>query len=380
MFVDWLISRRCLLLSALLTALGFVNTAPAAKLDAAQIQRAALDFLVPGEFREIRFVHAARDGTVWVLAAEWDWRGGRKGWYARRLGADGVQLGNDVVLLVPGLVQMVPGSVKPIGTLPDGSLIVVIDDGINFLYMGRIRPDGATESIMIPQYCCLPLVDHDGTVHLVAPDRYIRVDATATGMPTVQSLAFGQSPGNPVLTQDNFRWERDCRDRQAVLYDDGPGQILVAVRMPDQNTRLYRVSTKTLAIVDSGSVNSSRDVYRTWAEPAPARIILTPARESGYWLFLPTVNAQSTPVVVAYRLRPDLSPVRPTAVAATAVMPFSTTPPEAVTSVVCQYVPPKRYSGVDVQVKLKLEFMAYSSDGQLYAQTFEDSVRTHKSE
>lgn len=364
---------------ALLTALGFVNTAPAAKLDAAQIQRAALDFLAPGKFREIRFVHAARDGTVWVLGAEWDWRGGTRGWYARRLGGDGVQLGNDVVLSVPGLGQRAPGSVKPIGTLPDGSLIVVIDDGINFLYMGRIRPDGATESRPIPQYCCLPLVDHDGTVHLVAPDRYIRVDATATGMPTVQSLAFGQSPGSPVLTQDNFRWERDCRDKQAVLYDDGPGQILVAVRMPDQNTRLYRVSTKTLAIVDSGSVNSSRDVYRTWSDPLIAGMTISPAAESGYWLFLATGHNMPAPVA-AYRLWPDLSLVRPKAGTAAMVKPFSAAPPQAVISIGCPHVPPKRYSEVTVQIKLELELTACGSDGQLYTQTFEDSVRTHKSE
>jgi hypothetical protein len=362
-----------------LLALTF-GTAPAAMIDADRVFHAALDFLEPGTFRQVTSVHVASDGTVWVLGVDWNWGGGGK-WYARRLSSEASRLGSEIPLSFaePRLRRL--SSAWPIGTLPDSSLVLYIDDGMDFLYLGKVSPGGVCEARLSRDYNAGPFVDHDGMIHGVWEDRYMQVYATQPGMPIALRLNWGQPADSWMTPSTPPAWLIGWRDRPTALLSEETGRMIVASRRTRDDKSpfvLYRVDTKTLAVVDSGLIDPARDAYRVWTRPVNLGMVLVPAGESGYWLFVPTGDSSPAPVAIAYSVRRDLKAVRPSVPVAGRVRPFYAAPANAVVFIDCPLTPPRKRGGSEVTVRLKLDFTAYGSDGLLYAQSLEDSVTSHR--
>jgi len=361
---------------ALATILALACGAQAAKLDARRVFRAALDFLEPGKFREVTSVYAASDGTVWILGVDWNWGGGG-GWYARRLSSEANRLGSEIPLSFAESRLRRLGSAWPIGTLPDSSLVLDIDDGVNFSYLGKVSPGGVCEAKLSTAYYAGPFVDRVGMIHGVLGSRYMQVDATQPGMPTARRLNWGQPADSWTTPSPPPAWLIGWRDRPTALLSEESGRMLVATRRTSDSNApfiVYRVDTKTLAVVDSGLIDPAWDAYRVWTSPVKLGMVLVPAGDSGYWLFAPTGDSSPAPVAVAYSVRRDLKAMRPYVPVVGRVRPFYAAPADAVVVIHCPLTPSRKRGGSEVRVKLKLDFTAYGSDGLLYAQSLEDSV------
>ena len=293
-------------------------------------------------------------------------------WYARRLSKNGAVLSGDVRLR-PGSGSVSVGSAFPVGTLPDGSLVVDIElqDPQGTQRLARVNPDGST--VVTRSKHGQPFVDRDGLVHILSSGAlvhtidYTQVDMTKKGLPTIRSLAYGQPFGSLSSAPEYLRWWAGYRGRpiEGALFSDGPGRLLVVTSKgepADTICHLYRVVTKTLALIDSGQMNLTRDIYHTWTGPTIGWATIVPADGGGYWLFEPTGAVAPAPTVIAYRLRPDLTAVHPAAVTSLAAEPFANAPKGAVVSI------------MGIPASVRLEFTALGSDGRLYQVALEDSL------
>jgi hypothetical protein len=282
-----------------------------------------------------------------------------------------------------------PNSVLPIGTTGDGSLVVDVAPlaSEDRRRLARISPGGATEAtgVLPPHDLDKSFVDRDGIAHLVLAGYsevdYMQVDMTVKGLPVVRRLDYDQSFDAYASAPGYLRWalRRRVKPNEFVFFGGEPGRLMVATPRQDSSGsffRVYRVVSKTLALIDSGTVSLARDVYRTWSGPAIPRAALVPAGRSGYWLFARTTDTPPSPTVVAYRLGPDLKVIRPAAVEASLVQPFAAAPADAAVSVQCPFTRKERWedSVWVVPVRLLLSFTAFGGDGQIYSQAFEDSV------
>ncbi len=341
-------------------------------------------------FNDIRSVYASSDGTVWVVWVDWGFGDARApSWHAQRFSGSGARLSGDISLFPrQGMMDMT--TVLPVGTTPDGSLVV---DFERHMPHGekRLAKIGANGSVQVSDalpnhFPGTPFVDRGGLAHLVAPYlsqvSYAQVNLNARGLPVVRSLNYDQPFGGHASAPEYLRWSLGARGRpiEIAFFGEGTGRIVVATGKDnpvDSFCNLYRVATKTLALVDSGSINLRRDVYRTWSGPAIPRTMIGQAGKSGYWIFAPTLDTPPAPTVVAYRIAPDLKVIHPTVVATDAAGPFAAAPAGAVVSLRLNWhrANARWENGVWVVTsKLDISFFAFDGDGRLYTQTFEDSI------
>jgi hypothetical protein len=360
------------------------GTALAARMDATRVFSGVRGLLNSERFREIKSVYAARDGTVWAIGLDKGY--GRPGegrdpsWFARRFSSTGKALGPEIALFpYHGGV----GWVAPVGITPDGSLVVETEAIISVLdpppqRLVRISPTGATTSSGQLSTLGAPYMDRDGIVHAVTAwdGSYVQVNTAAPGLSVVRTLDYGQPFGGLDSTPGYLRW-----GGQLAFFSDEHQRLVVATRMMGRDGPrfgLCRVDTKTLALLDSGSLNVYQDTFRTFIGPhfPIPKPILVPAENSGYWLFMPTDATPPTANMYVYRLSHDLKVTHPCNQPWAGSRPFSQAPKDAV--VIAQNWSTSRdwhENGAWLaNTKLKLEFIAFGRDGQLYTQTLEDSV------
>ena len=388
-----LVDTRIQFLLAAVMALSLTNLALAAKIDAERVFQAAVGFLEPDRFKAVRSAYAAPDGAIWIVGVDWNWGRGRRDWYVRHLGSDGSCPRGDMPVFPCSETGLLTG-VVPVGTMPDGNLVVdlmeMTPEGKQRL--AKVSPSGATAvSDVLPSHGPhepFVFIDRDGVAHLVVgstgPAEYAQVDMAAKGMPVIRMLDYDQPFNGYASVPGYLRW-RPWRGEPLLLAfcSERSGRILAATLTPNDSfshLHLYRVNTKTLALVDSGAIHLTRDVYRAWSGPTIRRTVIVPADKSGFWVYRPMPDTSPAPTIVAYRVQPDLKVVRPTAVDAGTAKPFDAASADAVVSIECPYVPPRTYGGGKVQVKLRLKFTAFGSDGQLYYQAFEDSLTSRVTE
>jgi hypothetical protein len=356
----------------------------AARIDAVRVFKGVKSLLSPQRFREIKSVYASSDGSVWAVGL--DNGCGRPGkgrdpsWFARRFNGDGKALGPEIT---PFPYFGGVGWVAPVGTTPDGSLVVETENLISLAdpsptRLARISPTGAITSSRQLSGLGALYMDRDGIVHAVAAwdDSYLQVNTAAPGLPVVRSLDYGQPFGGLDSTPGYLRW-----GGQLAFLSDEHHRLVVATRMTGRDGprfRLCRVDTKTLALLDSGSLNVYQDTFRTFIGPhfPIPRPILVPAESSGYWLFMPTDATPPAATMFAYRLSHDLKVVHPHAEFVAGQRPFSEAPKDA--AIIVQSGSTSRDWHEDgawlANTKLKLDFIAFGRDGQVYTQTLEDSV------
>jgi hypothetical protein len=368
------------------------NTALASRGDGGRAFEAASSFLKPDRFREVRSVCPASGGSIWVVGVDWGWGQGGQ-WYACLFGKSGERLSGEIPLLpTQGLTRL--NNVVPIGTLQDGSLVLdIAEEGPdNYRHLAKVRSDGLTEvtGVIPPHRTGQPYVDHDGVAHILVTRRhiqgYMQVDMTAKGLPTVLSLVYSQPFAGLSSAPDYLRWEDGLPGcpLEGGFFSDGPRRLLVATtkgKRDDSVCYLYRVDSKTLALLGAGQLNLARDIFREWSGPVVGRTLIVRSGSGGYWLFTSTGDAPPKPTVVAYRLKQDLTPVRPSVAAAVAAEPFDEAPDDAVVSVFCptpQHKELPTSGGRAVQVTLLLKFAAFGSDGRLYYQAREDSFPSYE--
>jgi len=356
-------SKGLLVVGVLVVSVAPVRSAP---LDAAGVFRGAMGCLDSHQFREVHAVYPASDGTVWVVVVDWNWRRGGE-WFARRLSAAGEQLGGDVRLSPDN--PRLPGNVVPIGVLPDGSLVLDMEDGLVFFYLAKISPDGSYEMTQVPSHFLgRPFVDGEGTVHFLSEG--FQVDMTAESLPS-RRPRNGRQADSLAPEELYFR-----PNGTMALHSERRGQLLAAREVPGDSSLigLFRVSSRTMAIVDSGAIHRHRDVCRIWSGAEVPWPAIVPASDSGYWLFVPTRDTPPAPTVVAYRFRPSLKPVPPAVVEPDVPQAFDAAPKDGVVSVERRRIRPTPKERGGIQVKLRLRFTAFGSNGRLYQQTHEDSL------
>jgi hypothetical protein len=237
-------------------------------------------------------------------------------------------------------------------------------------FLAKVSPTGTLVSTGILPPHQEPYVDRDGIAHVVARGPYIQVNTAAPGLPMVRPIEkLGSVP-------DYLRW-----GGQLAFLSDGHERLVVATRMMGRDGsrfRLCRVDTKTLALLDSGSLNVYQDTFRTFIGPhfPIPRPILVPAESSGYWLFMPTDATPPAATMLAYRISHDLKVVHPHSDFSAGQRPFSEAPKDAAIIVQSGCTSKDRWENGAwlANTKLKLEFIAFGRDGQVYTQTLEDSL------
>lgn len=366
--------------------------AQAVKVDAQGMLRGAKGFLDPHKFREVRSVYPASEGAFWVVGVDWNWGQGGQ-WYACLFGNNGERLSGDILVLPkPGLDYL--SAVEPIGTLPDGSLVVDVAERApeSHQRLAKVRPDGHTEVTgVIPAHeTGQPYVDRNGVVHVLVLALgnmgYMQVDMVEKGLPTIRSLLYDQPSGSLPSAPGYLRWahQRPGGPIAGAFFSDGPQRLLVETPrrvVDDSICHLYSVNSRTLALIDSGQINLIRDIYRMWTGPSIRGTVIVRSGKTGYWLFANTGDTAPNPTVVAYRVRPDLTVERPHTAAAAAAGPFSDAPADAVVAVFCVFKRPREAmedNTLAAHVRVRLKFSALSSDGQLYYQVLEDSIVSHQ--
>ena len=305
-----------------------------------------------------------------------------------------------------------------VGTAPDGSLILDVADLSPLARMGLVKLglNGTVEAREIPRHDDHEVfVDRDGIAHILVADadqrtgNYVQMSVKAHGLPEVRAMSYDRRFKQFASVPEYLKWQAGSVDPPYGLsfFSEGRGRLLVAKATfapGDTCFHLYRIDTKTLAVLDSGSADLRQDVYRTWNvgthrwsdstpldrlwwHPAVARTTIVPAGESGYWVFTPTSNPgyQRTftpvsdtpaPTVVAYRFSRDLKALHPTRAVRAEAKPFASAKQDGVVSVSgLGYGIPRYEQGVQVvPTKVKLDFVAFDRDGELYLQTYEDSL------
>jgi hypothetical protein len=364
---------------------------PAAKMDASRVFQATVGLMDTSRFIAIRSAYAASDGTVWIVWEDWGFGTAREPtWHVQRFSGAGARLGKDVSLFPrSGMVNLT--AVFPVGTAPDGSLVVDFEprspDGEGRKRLAKISPSGSSEisDVLPPHFLGQPFVDRDGIAHLVLAPlsrvNYLQVDVSAKGLPVVRSLDYDQPSDGFASAPDYLKWGAGRRSMpgEIAFLSEQRGRLLVATPRHDSSGLLYsvyRIRTRTLALIDSGLVSLTRDVYRKWSGPVIPTTVIVPAGKSGYWIFSPTSDTPPSPTVIAYRLAPDLKVIRPTAVATDEAEPFAAAPADAVVSLWSSFTARDRWGNGAwvVPAKVQLNFIAFDGDGQLYAQTFNDSI------
>jgi hypothetical protein len=360
------------------------STALAARMDAVRVFKGVKTLLSPRRFREIKSVYAASDGNVWAIGLDNGY--GRRGvdrdpsWFVRRFNGAGKALGPEIT---PFPYFGGVGWMVPVGTAPDGSLVVETENLISVVdpppqCLARISPTGATTSSGQLSTLGTPYIDRDGIVHAVTAldGSYVQVSTAAPGLAVVRTLDYGQPFGGLDSTPGYLRW-----GGQLAFFSDEHQRLVVATRMMGRDGsrfRLCRVDTKALTLLDSGSLNVYQDTFRTFIGPhfPIPRLILVPAESSGYWLFMPTDATPPAATMFAYRLTHDLKVVHPHAEFVAGQRPFSEAPKDA--AIIVQSGITSRDWREDgawlANTKLKLEFIALGRDGEVYTQTLEDSV------
>jgi hypothetical protein len=319
---------------------------------------------------------------VWVVGLDNGY--GRPGvgrdpsWFARRFNNVGRALGTEITLfslLYPTGVA----SVVPVGIAPDGSLLtdVAYNNPEGRQSLVRVSPTGTlVYTGILPPHPNDSYVDRDGASHIVTRRSYLQVNTAAPGLPVVRSLQYGQPFGGLDSTPGYLRW-----GGQLAFFGDEHQRLVVATRMMGRDGsrfRLCRVDTKTLALLDSGSLNVYQDTFRTFIWPSfpITKPILVPAEGSGYWLFMPTDATPPASNMYVYRISHDLEVVHPHSQPWAGSRLFSEAPKDA--AIIVQSGSTSRDWSKDgawlANTKLKLEFIAFGRDGQLYTQTLEDSV------
>jgi hypothetical protein len=351
------------------------GTAPAARIDAVRVFKGVKGLLSPQRFREIRSVYAASDGIIWAVGIDWGYGSPGEGrdpeWFARRFNNVGRALGTEITLF-PLLYPTGAGSVVPVGIAPDGSLVadVTYNNPEGRQFLAKVSPTGTLVSTGILPPHQEPCVDRDGIAHVVARGPYIQVNTTAPGLPVAR-------PTEKLESVPDYL----CWGGQLAFLSDEHGRLVVATRMMGRDGprfRLCRVDTKTLALLDSGSLNVYQDTFRTFLGPhfPIPRPILVPAESSGYWLFMPTDATLPAATMYVYRISHDLKVVYPHAEFVSGQRPFSEVPKDA--AIIVQSGSTSGDWHEDgawlANTKLKLEFIAFGRDGQVCTQTLEDSV------
>ena len=404
------------LLLILTLFLGIVRSAEPAKLNAERTFRAAMDFLQPDRDRVIPDVYRARDGTTWLLCVDWGTEApGDESTFARRLSSAGDHLGEDIVLS-PTRQLAYACNALIVGTAPDGSLILDQEEvGGERERLVKIGLNGRVEKRDVPRHDDRQVfVDRDGIAHILVTragpgvENYLQVGANVRSLPVVKSLSYDRPFKQFASAPEYLRWEAGGEGAPFAMsfFSEGRGRILVAKANfgpTDSCFHLYRIDTKTLAVIDSGSADLSRDVYRTWSfpaygpsdsafwsrylRPAIAGTKIVPAGESGYWVFTTTrtpgywwrftpVSATPAPTVVAYRFSRALKAVHPSSVTRAEVRPFTSAKQDGIVSVsgLGNGIPRYEHGTRVVPTNLKLDFVAFDRDGELYMQTYEDSL------
>ena len=383
--------------------------APAAAIDARQISRAVFDLLVPDKAVTVSSIWVAPDRTVWIVWANLgNPRTGRgRDYFARKLSASGTRLGEDIPLLLDSGNR--PLRVDAVGITPDGSLVVDTDwDPLEpLLRLARVHSGSsmAVSTTLPTHHMRDAFVDQDGLAHIVSsgrPGYYVQVDLTKPDLPEILSLDYDQPFNGLASAPAYLRWKMswNASPYGLAFLSEKQGRLLAAMRKLNDIRlvyHLYRIDSKTLALLDSSQINRFQDVYRTWTGPVIEKAVIVPAGRTGYWLFDPRSSSDTIasppgqdlkrdnpqPTVVAYRLGPDLKVIRPTIVASGVVRPFADAPPDAVVSVQTSYeygITGWEHGTWVVPLKHKLEFYGFSSGGQLYTQSFEDSITSRVTE
>jgi hypothetical protein len=213
-------------------------------------------------------------------------------------------------------------------------------------------------------------------------------------MPVVRTLSYDSPYKQYASVPEYLRWEYGEGGKRlpfgSSFFSEGRGRMLVAKATfapSDTCFHLYRIDTKTLAVIDSGTADLRRDVYRVWSGPTIGRTTIVPAGESGYWVFTLTSNKEywrafmpvsdtPAPTVVAYRFSRDLKAVHPTRAVRVEAKPFASAKQDGVVSVTSasRGIPRYELGTRAMLTTLKLDFAAFDRDGELYTQTYEDSI------
>lgn len=360
------------------------GTAPAASIHAVRVFKGVKGLLSPRRFREIKSVYVASDGTVWAVGLDNGY--GRPGegrdpfWFARRFNGTGKALSQEIALF---LYYGGVGWIAPVGTAPDGSLVAETENLISVadpppLRLARISPTGAICSTGELPSSITPYVDRDGIAHVVATRAasYWQVDVATPSLTVVRTLSYGKPFGGLDTTPGYLRW-----GGQLAFISDGHQRLVVATRIMGRDGprfRLCRIDTKTLALLDSGSLNVYEDTFRTFRAPRfpLPKSILAPGENSDYWLYMPTGAAPPAANTLVYHISHDLKVIHPHSQFLAGERPFSEAPKDAAIIVQSGSASRDRQENGAwlANTKLKLEFIAFGRDGQLYTQTLEDSV------
>jgi len=337
-------------------------------------------------------VFASPDGSFWTLGYES--RAGldtvhlthpfplsRRGpaLHLRHLDGRGRQIGHDVVLTgVPKLDEV--NWAYPLGFRPDGGLYLLCSselldptwDRLAFVDSGRVMA-ASTQKLRCGE------VTRWGTV--VSPSGRLRV--FSDGPPRFASYIVAQRNGD-------FDFVTPCSLRmgevpghlywsyRTALAPSGQDAFVAAVYRAGQGFSVYRFDFESLTLQDSSFLREE-DVWRVVSVAVPNWPVLVPS-DSGYWLFAPTRDPQNPFLdpdeqarqMRVYRIGSNLQAPLTTHNAAVSTQPFSSVGPGATRLVRLDYLPTSPGKGQ----KVRLDFWAYGSDGQLYHSVETASLRS----
>jgi hypothetical protein len=187
--------------------------------------------------------------------------------------------------------------------------------------------------------------------------------------------SFAVAPRNGVLEYVNqcsfgvdeapsyMRWRYPW-----ALAPSGQAAFVAAVYRVGRGFSVYRFDFESLALRDSGFLREE-DVWRVVNVPVLNRPVLVPS-DSGFWLFAPARDPQNPDLDVdeqakqmrVYRIGSNLQTPLATHDATVSTRPFSSVGPGAARLVRLNYLPTSPGKGQ----KVRFDFWAYGSDGQLY--------------
>ena len=347
----------------------------AAEVSAEKVFGAVTGMLRTDGFKVVTHVYPAPDGAFWVTGLSFGLGGPQAiSWFARRFSSTGAALGPGAS--TNSLPDLMP---TPVGTTSDGGLVA---DVLGFpenrgQFLAKVSPTGTIDLTkrLPPHHQVDSYVGRDGLVHLVGNEAYTQVDMTRRGLPVVRTLVYERPFGRQESVPGYLRW-----GGQLAFLSDGDRRLLVATRMmgcDGSRFRLCRVDTKTLALLDSGSINVYEDTSRTWRGPEfrTPQTFLVPTDDAGYWLFVANYDPPPAGNIWAYRVGPDLKPVRPREANTVASKSFSEAPSSSVVRIQCTHRTQRlsENGAWVVPSVLTLDFVAFGCDGQVYVQTLTDS-------
>jgi hypothetical protein len=325
-------------------------------------------------------VFAAPDGTFWMLTAQGRFTHmppnqpgplTRRGVLVRlrHLDGRGHKIGQDVTLnSTPGLEE------------------------VDWAYLLGFRPGGGlylrcSSRLLDPTWDRLAIVDTQGVIAITPEqletgyiDRWLTVVSRTGLLRSFHGLygkycSFAVAARNGVLEYVNqsalgvdeapscLRWRYPW-----ALAPSGQDAFVSAVYREGRGFSVYRFDFESLALRDSGFL-PEEDVWRVVNVPVLNRPVLVPS-DSGFWLYAPPRDPQNPDLDVdeqakqmrVYRIGSNLQAPPTTHKAAVSTRPYSRLGPGATRLVRIDYLP----TAPGKDQKVRFDFWAYGSDGQLY--------------